>query len=114
MPATHVDFKCRAEVKDKQMRAVGDADDPLRSFKKIEIKFFHVHIRLMLTCSNLHENIGLYVRYAKMTKYSNDTIVVGEVLFTEIGICSFTFLCRSYIIVFCPKICTNEYQHNNI
>jgi hypothetical protein len=35
-----------------------------------------------------------------MTIYSNDTIMVGEVLFIEIGNYSFTFLCRSHMVVF--------------
>jgi hypothetical protein len=57
----------------------------------------------MIVCG-LHEN--------KMTKYSNNTIMVGELPFIEIGNCSFTFLCRSGMVVFfCPKICSNKYQY---
>jgi hypothetical protein len=46
----------------------------------------------------------LYVAYTKMTKYSYDTIMVNEVLFTEIGNYSFIFLCRSHIVVFLSQI----------
>jgi hypothetical protein len=45
----------------------------------------------MIVCG-LHEN--------KMTKYSNNTIMVGELPFIEIGNCSFTFFCRSGMVVF--------------
>jgi hypothetical protein len=59
---------------------------------------------LILTCANLHEKVRLYVAYTKMTKYSYDTIMVNEVLFTEIGNYSFIFLCRSHIVVFLSQI----------
>lgn len=52
---------------------------------------------LILTCISFHGKVQLYVAYRKMKKYPNDTILIGFVLFTEIGIFIFVFMCRSHL-----------------
>jgi hypothetical protein len=42
-----------------------------------------------------------------MTKCSNDTIMIGCVLFTEIGNFIFTFMCRSHMVV---SLCQNLHK----
>jgi hypothetical protein len=54
------------------------------NFKKIELFFFHVHIMLILACVSFHGKNLLYVAYTKMTKYPNNTIMIGCAMFTEI------------------------------
>jgi hypothetical protein len=55
-----------------------------KSFKKYWNNFLHLHIMLILTHVSFYGNIQLYVAYTKITKYPNDTIMFGFILFTRI------------------------------
>jgi hypothetical protein len=81
------------------------------NFEKIAIWiFFHVYIMLIFRCVSFHGTIRLYVVYTKMTKYLNDTIMIGCALFTEIGNYIFTFMCGSYMANF---LCRNLHKQES-
>jgi hypothetical protein len=66
---------------------------------------------LILICVSSHRKKHLHVAYTKVTEYLNDTIIIGFVLFTQIGFLIFTFMYRSYMVVlFCQN--RHKCQHN--
>jgi hypothetical protein len=59
------------------------------------------------TCVSFHKKIRSYVAYTKMTKCSNDTIMIGCALFTLFTKIGITFMCRSHMAVF---LCRNLHK----
>jgi hypothetical protein len=71
------------------------------SKKKTQNKILHVHITLTFSRASFLEKIQLYIAYTEITNCPINTTLIAFVLFIEIQIYIFSFLCRQHMVVFC-------------